>query len=111
MAPHRAFLLLAAAFSTTEAAADAGAPTVSVPGLGQMVGALTEIPSVAAFKGIPYAEPPTGKLRWQPPVAKAAWAPTTLNATAFGDACVSLNTEHIMISPAQLTFSRRFPDR
>jgi para-nitrobenzyl esterase len=26
-----------------------------------------------AFKGIPYAKPPTGALRWRPPEARAHW--------------------------------------
>jgi hypothetical protein len=30
-------------------------------------------PGVNVFRGVPYAEPPVGKLRWQDPVAKAAW--------------------------------------
>jgi acetylcholinesterase/cholinesterase len=29
---------------------------------------------VLVFRGIPYAEPPTGALRWQDPVAKSPWA-------------------------------------
>eukprot|EP01065_Artemidia_motanka_P045910 TRINITY_DN6841_c0_g1_i1.p1 TRINITY_DN6841_c0_g1~~TRINITY_DN6841_c0_g1_i1.p1 ORF type:complete len:525 (+),score=163.48 TRINITY_DN6841_c0_g1_i1:103-1677(+) len=28
---------------------------------------------VAAFRGVPYAEPPVGELRWQPPVEKGHW--------------------------------------
>jgi hypothetical protein len=32
------------------------------------------------FKGIPYATPPTGELRWAPPLPAKAW-PGVLNAT------------------------------
>lgn len=42
---------------------------------------------VTSFRGIPYAEPPVGDLRWKPPVPKAAWE-GALDATHFGPACV-----------------------
>ncbi len=38
------------------------------------------------FKGIPYALPPTGGLRWKPPVTMPAWRGTR-DATQFGPAC------------------------
>jgi para-nitrobenzyl esterase len=38
------------------------------------------------FKGIPYAEPPVGPLRWKAPVPKAKWSGVR-DATAFGPAC------------------------
>ncbi len=41
---------------------------------------------VYAFKGIPYATPPVGKLRWRPPQPAAAWQ-DTLQADAYGCAC------------------------
>ena len=42
---------------------------------------------VTAFRGIPYAEPPVGELRWKPPVAAAAW-PKVRSAVEFGAACL-----------------------
>jgi hypothetical protein len=38
-------------------------------------GALTGLwqPGYRLFQGIPYAEPPVGKLRWQPPQAVQPW--------------------------------------
>jgi para-nitrobenzyl esterase len=45
------------------------------------------INGVNVFKGIPYAEPPVGDLRWKPPVPKAAPA-GTFEATQFGPACI-----------------------
>jgi para-nitrobenzyl esterase len=43
--------------------------------------------SLNVFKGIPYATPPVGALRWKPPVPMAAWKGTR-KATEFGPACV-----------------------
>jgi para-nitrobenzyl esterase len=42
---------------------------------------------VAAYKGIPYAEPPTGALRWRPPVPAHAWK-SVRDARAFGQPCL-----------------------
>lgn len=41
---------------------------------------------VDVFKGIPYAKPPVGALRWRAPVRLPEWS-GCLNATDFGPAC------------------------
>lgn len=41
---------------------------------------------VSVFKGIPFAAPPTGSLRWQPPADVTSWS-GTYNATTFGAEC------------------------
>lgn len=41
---------------------------------------------IAVFRGIPYAEAPTGPRRWRPPVAKAA-ATGIVDASRFGPVC------------------------
>ncbi|MEZ4307004.1 MAG: carboxylesterase/lipase family protein [Polyangiaceae bacterium] len=46
--------------------------------------------STRAFLGIPFAEPPTGDLRWKPPVPHAAWT-DTLPANKKGRACTQAN--------------------
>ena len=44
---------------------------------------------IEAFKGIPFAAPPVGPLRWRPPAAPAAWADKR-DATADGPACAQV---------------------
>ncbi len=41
---------------------------------------------VSAFKGVPFAAPPTGALRWRPPAPIAPWS-TERPALAYGPAC------------------------
>jgi carboxylesterase type B len=43
--------------------------------------------TIDVFRGIPFAEPPVGPLRFRPPVAKEPWD-GTYNATYYRDACV-----------------------
>ena len=42
---------------------------------------------IMVFRGIPYAAPPAGDLRWKPPAPVAAWD-GTLDAAEFGPRCV-----------------------
>jgi len=44
------------------------------------------IDNVAEFRGIPYAAPPVGGLRWRPPAAPIAWTGTR-DASQYGPAC------------------------
>jgi para-nitrobenzyl esterase len=44
-----------------------------------------------AWKGIPYAAPPLGELRWRPPQRAAAW-PGVRDATGFGAPCMQAGT-------------------
>jgi para-nitrobenzyl esterase len=65
-------------------AADTAGVPVRVTG-GIVLGAPLEQGGVA-FKGIPFAQPPVGDLRWQPPVAVKPWTGVRA-ATAFGAPC------------------------
>ena len=53
---------------------------------GKVLGVPTTDGKVIAYKGIPYAAPPVGNLRWQPPQPPAKWK-GTLNAASFGNHC------------------------
>ncbi|HEX5234695.1 MAG TPA: carboxylesterase/lipase family protein [Silvibacterium sp.] len=54
---------------------------------GKVRGALTPDGEVRAFKGIPYAAPPVGPLRWQPTQPAAKWKGVR-DATQFGSRCM-----------------------
>src|SRR6185503_6225221 len=56
---------------------------------GALAGAMAD--GVRVFKGIPYAAPPVGPLRWKPPQPPAAWKGER-DATKFGAACLSFDT-------------------
>jgi para-nitrobenzyl esterase len=52
----------------------AAPPTTLEISTGRLQGALSpHANTIAVFKGIPYAEPPVGRLRWRPPVKASSW--------------------------------------
>ncbi len=53
---------------------------------GTVNGIKKDTQNICIYKGIPYAAPPTGQLRFAPPAPPAPWA-TPLNATKFGPEC------------------------
>jgi para-nitrobenzyl esterase len=59
--------------------------TIAVTTEGKVAGVASA--SMVSFLGIPYAQPPVGALRWAPPQPPSAHA-ATLQATAFGSACL-----------------------
>ncbi|MGC2160574.1 MAG: carboxylesterase family protein [Silvibacterium sp.] len=63
---------------------------------GKVRGAFTTDNQVRAFKGIPYAAPPVGDLRWQPPQPAAKWKGVR-DATAFGSRCMQAHIYSDMI--------------
>jgi len=54
---------------------------------GKVEGAFTADQQVRAFKGIPYAAPPVGELRWQAPQPAAKWKGVR-DAKEFGAHCI-----------------------
>ena len=77
-------LLVAASFGTSPLPATESAPLVVAPA-GTLRGAA--VGDIHVFKGIPYALPPTGPLRWKPPVPAPSWK-NTREATEYGLVCV-----------------------
>ncbi len=65
------------------ASAAAPAPVKTTGGMVQGV----EGDGAVSYKGIPYAKPPVGDLRWRPPQTPAPWTGIKL-ADHYGDACM-----------------------
>ncbi len=63
---------------------------------GEIEGAYTADHQVIAFKGIPYAAPPVGDLRWQPPQPAAKWK-HVLVTREFGSHCIQSTSYPDMI--------------
>ena len=57
---------------------------------GLLAGARSADGTVCSFKGVPYAEPPVGPLRWKPPQPPQPWSGIR-PATAFGPRCIQPN--------------------
>src|SRR5215472_13956088 len=53
---------------------------------GQLSGTTGKNSEVRVYKGIPYAAPPVGDLRWKPPQPAASWQGVR-EAKEFGNAC------------------------
>jgi para-nitrobenzyl esterase len=46
---------------------------------------------ILAFRGIPFAAPPLGSLRWKPPTTPTAWSGVR-DASTFGNKCPQINS-------------------
>ena len=78
-------VLAAAAVSTSSPAG----PALQVDG-GQIADVAAKSSGIRVFKGIPYAAPPVGKLRWREPQPVQPWDGTRV-ATEWGSRCVQSN--------------------
>ena len=81
---HR--ILFSVAFSFILCAASSQSQTVPVQ-QGQLEGTSGIDPQVRVYKGIPFAAPPVGDLRWKAPAPPAAWTGTR-KADQFSQTCM-----------------------
>ena len=61
---------------------------VNIPGYGKAEGRRER--AVDIWKGIPYAAPPVGSLRFAPPESAPPWSPQKLDASKYGPDCYQL---------------------
>lgn len=74
-------------------------PIVQTP-LGPVQGLFEDnTPGVYSFKGVPFAQPPVGNLRFADPVAPIPWN-ATINATAFSPGCMAYCPSNAFPKPA-----------
>jgi len=78
------FATTAMTLGSTQVMAGLSEPVRTEAGLVQGIPARD--PSVTVYKGIPYAAPPVGKLRWRPPQPPVPWQGVR-KADQFGNAC------------------------
>ena len=80
-----AFSAVTCSASTLATTADSGSMSIATD-TGRVVGVKQD--GYRAFKGIPYAQPPVGALRWMPPVQAEPWQ-SPLAADKFRDICAT----------------------
>jgi para-nitrobenzyl esterase len=81
-----ALLALTATLASAPALADSPAPTANID-TGHLSGTHDAQTGLNEFKGIPYAAPPIGPLRWKPPQPATAWTGVR-KADHFGPRCM-----------------------
>ena len=95
-----ATVLAAGAGGAAASPASGGAnPVVRIDG-GLVRGASAA--GVYSFLGLPYAAPPTGKLRWRPPQPASSWSGVR-DATQFGPSCPQALTGNPFLPPGTIS--------
>ncbi len=78
-------MVLGSAMGAIAAVARSGSPALVRVDTGQVQGVVAD--GVVSFKGIPFAAPPVGELRWRPPQPPVAWTGVR-QAAEFGPSCM-----------------------
>jgi para-nitrobenzyl esterase len=95
-----ATVLVAGASRAVASSASAGAnPIVRIDG-GLIRGAGAA--GVYSFRGLPYAAPPTGNLRWRPPQPASSWSGIR-DATQFGPSCPQAEAFNPFLPPGTIS--------
>jgi para-nitrobenzyl esterase len=87
------FLLCAAATATAEKPPQVRPVQIEN---GKLQGVLTADLKVIAYKGVPYAAPPVGDLRWRPPQPVGRWK-GVLFARDFGPHCIQSGSPPVVV--------------
>jgi para-nitrobenzyl esterase len=77
-------LVTLVAWATAAVSASVLAPPLVDTASGRIAG--TQVQEISVFKGLPYAAPPVGSLRWRAPEPAVTWAGTR-DASKVGNAC------------------------
>ena len=87
-------LLLLTASCTSRTTTDGRAAPLVVTSSGAVMGTTDPRTGTQVFRGIPYAQPPVGNLRFKAPVPATPWE-GALDATRFGSACAQVYYQEI----------------
>ena len=85
--PALAAAALASLLAACDGDDDGPPPTVRATAYGEVEGSADAATGTWSWKGVPYAAPPVGALRWKAPAEPAAWSGVR-QAQSFGNACV-----------------------
>lgn len=83
----RVTLVFCAAINNALATTGPLKSTISLP-YGAIIGNHRDSSGILSFKGVPYAAPPVGDLRWAAPRLPTPWS-RAINTTEFGNSCWS----------------------
>ncbi len=67
---------------------------------GPVQGVVVQHGVIRVFRGIPYAAPPIGPLRWRPPLPAQPWA-AVRDATHFGPPCMQRVAADALVQPSE----------
>lgn len=68
---------------------------------GTFIGSYNESTGIIAYRGVPYADPPVGDLRWREPVTPPTSQLGTVNAYEFGPQCIATKQANASIPITQ----------